>query len=146
MQWTRQLPVHFAWQLLDEVHVTTLPSPTVGPQSLTLLQLYVQSAPHVAAQVVVPWQATLQWSPQVTVHPGPLMHPNMHPSPHVALQLLAKSVHVGAHIRVSPQSRLALPPHCVPTQVHAVPLHGTCTVLSLEHARSAPTNAAGTTR
>jgi hypothetical protein len=39
MQWTRQLPVQLTWQLLDEVHVTSLPSPTVGPHSLTFMQL-----------------------------------------------------------------------------------------------------------
>ncbi len=42
MQWTRQVPVHATWQLLDWVHVTTLPSPTVGPQSFTFMQLYAQ--------------------------------------------------------------------------------------------------------
>jgi hypothetical protein len=38
-QWTRQVPVQITMQPAAEVHVTTLPSPTLGPQSLTFVQL-----------------------------------------------------------------------------------------------------------
>ena len=133
-------------QLLVEVHVTTLPSPTVGPQSLTFKQLYVQWAPHVAAHVVVPVQLTVHSLPQVRVQPGPLMHSNMQLPPHVASQLLVKSLQVGVHIIASPQSRMAWSPHSGPMQEHDSSLHGTLTVLSLEHARSAAITAAGMAR
>ena len=140
MQWTRQVPVHFTSQLLEEVQVTTLPSPTVGPQSLTFRQLYMHWAPHVAAHVVVPVQETLHWSPHVTVQPGPLIQLNLQLAPHVASQLLPKSLHVGEHICASPQSRLALPPHCEPMQAHIEAVQGTTVVLSFVQARMAREN------
>jgi hypothetical protein len=146
MQWTRQLPVHFTSQLLEEVQVTSLPSPTVGPQSLTFRQVYVQWAPHVAAQVVVPVHETLHRSPHVTVQPGPLMQSNLQLLPQVASQLLPKSLHVGEHICASPQSRLALPPHCEPMQAHIEALQGTTVVLSFVQAKRATTIAAGMAR
>ncbi len=39
LQWTRHVPWHVTSQLPVDVHVTTLCSPTVGAQSLTLVHV-----------------------------------------------------------------------------------------------------------
>jgi hypothetical protein len=55
--------VHVTSQLPVDVQVTTLPSPTVGAQSLTLVHVYWQSAPQVAPQVLVLVHAMVQFEP-----------------------------------------------------------------------------------
>jgi hypothetical protein len=100
---TSQLPV--------EEHVTTLWSPTVGAQSLTLVHVYLHDLPHVAPQVLVLLQAMLQESPHVTWQFGPLVQLNEQSFAHVALQLPPKLLHVGEQGDAPPQSRLhAFPP------------------------------------
>jgi len=112
---TSQLPV--------EEQVTTLWSPTVGAQSLTLVQVYLHDLPHVAPQVLVLLQAMVHESPHVTVQFGPLVHVNVQSFAHVALQSLPKLLQDGEQGVAPPQSRLqALPPlHAQEDPVHVGP-------------------------
>lgn len=133
MQLTSQLPV--------DVQVTTLPSPTVGAQSFTLVHVYVQSAPHVAPHVLVPEHVTVHRSPHETLQLGPLEHENVQSSEHTAAQSASKLLHVGAHALTEPQSRRPQP---APLQPHVSELHGMVTVVPMQ--ASAPaTNASVTT-
>lgn len=107
-----------------EEHVTTLWSPTVGAQSLTLEHVYLHDLPHVAPQVLVLLQAMVHESPHVTSQFGPLVQVNEQSFAQVALQLLPKLLHEGAQGVAPPQSRLqALPPvHEQDDPVHVGPV------------------------
>jgi hypothetical protein len=120
-QCTRQVPSHVTSQLPVEEHVTTLLSPTVGAQSLTLVHVYLQDLPHVAPQVLVLLQAMVHESPHVTSQFGPLVHVNEQSFAHVALQLLPKLLHEGEQAVAPPQSRLQTSP---PRQAQEDPVHG----------------------
>jgi hypothetical protein len=110
---TSQLPV--------EEHVTTLWSPTVGAQSLTLVHVYLHDLPHVAPQVLVLLQAIVHESPQLTSQFGPLEQVNEQSFAHMALQSLLKLLQVGEQGDTPPQSRLhGLPP----VQAQDDPVHG----------------------
>jgi hypothetical protein len=73
--------------------------------------------------VLVLWQEIVQSSPHETLQFGPLEHAKVQWSVHVALQLLPKLEHVGAHGEVEPQSSVqALPPwHAHDEPVHCGP-------------------------
>jgi hypothetical protein len=93
----------------------------------------LQRAPHVALQVDVLLQLTVQSSPHSRLQFGPLLHERLQLSAHFALQSLEKLLHVGAHFRASPQSRLQTPspfPHAHEAAVQATPVPR----LLLEHA------------
>jgi hypothetical protein len=109
-----------ASQLPVEEHVTTLWSPTVGAQSLTLVHVYLHDLPHVALQVLVLLQAIVQESPHVTAQFVPLVQVNEQSFAHDALQSPPKLLQVGAQGVAPPQSRLQAPP---PVQEQDGPVH-----------------------
>ena len=119
-QCTRHVPWHVTSQLPVDVHVTTLWSPTVGAQSLTLVHVYTHPAPQVAPHVLVLSQDTLHSSPHETLQLGPLEQANEQWSAQVALQSLPKLEHVGEHGEAEPQSSVHAPP---PWHPHELPVH-----------------------
>src|SRR5258708_37359954 len=60
--------------------------------------------PHVPPHVPVLMQVTLHAEPQFTLQFGPMMHWNVQPSPHCAVQLLVKPRHVGEQAGAGPHA------------------------------------------